>query len=64
MKLPSLLTCNICAQAIKDAEDQLEIAKIDFEASTEKIRKLKLLQQEHKKEEIGKLYNWLRLLTW
>ena len=39
-------------QAIKDAEDQLEIAKIDYERSKDKIRQLKLKKQEKQKEEI------------
>ena len=43
---------NCIFQAIKDAEDQLEIAKIDYERSKDKIRQLKLKKQEKQKEEI------------
>lgn len=39
-------------QAIKDAEDQLEIAKIDYEKSKDKIRQLKMKKQENMKEAV------------
>jgi len=42
----------ITLQSIKDAEDKLEIAKIDYERSKEKIRQLKLKKQEKVKQEI------------